>query len=72
MSAICAMSTEGMLDSYITTGADTFEDFVVTSLSSKIQPFDGTRPNSVVVMDNCSVHHVDTVSSSLLPGPKSN
>ncbi len=24
-------------------------------------PFDGNNPNSVVILDNCSIHHVDGV-----------
>ena len=24
-------------------------------------PYDGINPNSVVVMDNCAIHHVDEV-----------
>ena len=36
--------------------ADTFEDFIINSLASNLQPFNGTNSNSVVVLDNCSIH----------------
>ena len=68
VSAICAISLEGVLDCYTTTGtvnADTFEDFITNSLASKLQPFNGTNSNSVVVLDNCSIHHVDTVVQAI-------
>ena len=25
-------------------------------------PFNGTNPNSIVIMDNCSIHHVEEVT----------
>ena len=30
-------------------------------LSPNLCPFNGTNPYSVVVMDNCSIHHVEKV-----------
>ena len=28
-----------------------------------LQPFDGTSKRSVVFMDNCSIHHVDSITT---------
>lgn len=56
------------LDCYITTGsvdADVFEEFIDHSLSHVVQPFNGTNENSVVVLDNASIHHVDHVEQSI-------
>ena len=58
ISAVTAMCTEGVVDYHLTTGtvnADNFFDFVRGQLIPNIQPFPGDR--SVLVMDNCSVHH---------------
>ena len=38
-----------------------FYDFVQRSLLPHLLPFDGVNPNSVVVMDNCSIHCIDNV-----------
>lgn len=64
VSALTAMSTSGILDCYTTTGsvtAETFEQFVSQSLGPTLQPFNGVNPNSVVILDNASIHHVDSV-----------
>lgn len=37
---------------------DAFYDFVCSTLIHNMHPYDGVSPNSVVVMDNCSIHHV--------------
>ena len=42
-----------------------FTDFIKDSLVPILQPFK-CNPNSVVVMDNASIHHVDTVAEHLL------
>ena len=44
---------------------DVFYSFVRTSLLTKLMPFNGTNPNSVLILDNCSVHHVDEVHQAL-------
>ena len=41
-------------------------DFVQTHLLPHLMPFDGRNPHSVVVMDNCSIHHVQEVVTSIL------
>ena len=40
---------------------DTFYLFVQRTLLPTLLPFNGYNPNSVVVMDNCSIHHVPEV-----------
>lgn len=68
VNALTAMSTAGILDCYTTTGsvtADTFEEFVTESLSPLLQPFDGINPNSVIILDNASIHHVGRVVQAI-------
>ena len=43
---------------------DAFYSCVCRSLLSKLMPFNGTNPNSVLLMDNCSIHHVREVKNS--------
>ena len=68
VTAITAMSVDGVLDcSFVTGGvdADAFQKFVDEKLVSKLQPFNGTNPHSIVVMDNASIHHVQHVVQTL-------
>ena len=63
-SAIGALTSTSLLDSYIVEGTvngDVFYDFVQSTLLPHLQPFNGINPNSVVVLDNCSIHHVEEV-----------
>ena len=67
VNALSAMSTDGILDCYTTTGsvdAEKFEHFI-GQLSSALQPFNGVNPNSVVVLDNASIHHVSSVVDAI-------
>ena len=62
-SAIGAITTTSFLDCYIVEGTvngDVFYDFVQSTLLHD-QPFNGINPNSVVVLDNCSIHHLEDV-----------
>ena len=63
------MSVQGIVAIKVTRGSvdgDTFYNFVCTSLITKLMPFsNGMNPNSVVILDNCSVHHVDEVTQAL-------
>ena len=64
VSAIGVLSTSGMLDCHIVEGtvnADRFEEFVEKSLLPHLHPLNGIDPHSVVVMDNCSIHHVERI-----------
>ena len=57
------MSTTTFLDCYTTEGTvgDVFYRFVQSSLLPHLMPFNGTNPNSIVILDNCSIHHLDDV-----------
>ena len=58
------MSVQGIEAIKIARGSvdgDAFYSFVCTSLLTKVMPFNGTNPNSVLILDNCSVHHIDEV-----------
>ena len=64
-SAIPVMSLEGIHDVYLAEGnvnGEKFERFVRSCLLPVIQPFNWTNPHSVVILDNASIHHVDTIS----------
>ena len=66
VSAIAAMSIEGIIDVKVSQGTnngDTFYNFVETILLPHLQPFDGINSHSIVVMDNCSIHHTQEVVS---------
>ena len=58
------LSTEGVEDVYITDGTvdgDKFLEFVRQNLLPLLMPFNGQNPNSIVILDNASIHHVDQV-----------
>ena len=60
VSAIAALSLEGVVDVKFVHGSvdgDTFADFVELSLMPHLLPFNGINHNSVVVMDNASIHY---------------
>lgn len=64
VSAIAAISTDGLLDVELTTGsvnADKFEDFVRGSVIPNMHPFDGTSTKSIAILDNCKIHHAQGV-----------
>ena len=44
---------------------DIFYDFINTHLIQHLMPFNGLNYNSVVVLDNCSIHHCTEVVESL-------
>lgn len=63
-SAIGVMTTTSFLDCYVVDSnvdGDVFYQFVQSSLLPNLMPFHGTNPNSVVVMDNCSIYHLQDV-----------
>ena len=64
ISAIGVMTTSGIEDTSLiesNDNGDIFLQIVQRRLLNIIQPFDGNNACSVVVMDNASIHHVDTV-----------
>ena len=68
ISCIAAMSMEGIVAIKIAScsvDGDTFYNFICTSLLTKLMPFDGANHNSVLILDNCSVHHVNEVDQAL-------
>ena len=61
ISAVACISISGLLDVKTVTGntdGDTFYDFVQTHLLPILQPYNGSNPHSVVIMGNCSIHHM--------------
>ena len=53
-----------MEDVYITESSvdgDVFLDFIRRCILPLLMPFNGINPNSIVVMDNASIHHTDPV-----------
>ena len=64
ISAIAAISCDGVVALEMKKGtvdSDIFYDFVRGSLIPQMQTFDGVSARSVVIMDNCSIHHVPEV-----------
>ena len=58
------MSMAGILDCHITHGTmngSTFYNFIEKVLLPHLMPFDGKNPHSVVILDNCSIHHIDEI-----------
>jgi len=58
------MSVSGFLDCHTVRGtvnADVFQKFVAKTLLPHLMPFDEKNPHSVVIMDNCIIHHGDEV-----------
>ena len=62
------MSHLGVQDVYLTeenVNGDLFEKFVTTCLIPLLMPFNGTNTRSVVLMDNCSIHHLDRITQMI-------
>ena len=63
-SGIAVMSLEGMQDVQLVDGTvnrEKFEDFAINTLILSLNQFDGNNNHSVVIMDNCAIHHLDQV-----------
>ena len=68
ISAIAAISREGLVGVELATGnvnAEKFLEFVQGTLIPEMKPFDGTKRKSIVVLDNCSIHHARLVTDAL-------
>ena len=68
ISAIACMSSACLLDVKTfqgTVNGETFYNFVQTHLLPHLMPYNGINPHSVVVSDNCSIHHVAEVIASI-------
>ena len=64
LSAVVAMSTRGIEDIDIcegTTNGEKFASFLERCIVPILQPFNGSNPRSVVVLDNASIHHVERI-----------
>lgn len=64
ISAIAMMTMHAVEDVYLTNDSvngERFEDFIARCLLPIVMPFNGINPNSIVVMDNASIHHIDRV-----------
>ena len=64
VSAIPVMTTKGIEDVYVTrdsVNGEKFVEFICQCVLPIIMPFDGHNHNSVVIMDNASIHHVERV-----------
>lgn len=68
ISAIACMSSSGLLDVktiHGTANGEVFYKFVQTHLLPHLMPYNGINRHSVVVLDNCSIHHVLNVVKSI-------
>ena len=66
VSAIACISVSGLLDVMTvkgTTNGDDFYTFVQAYLLPHLMPFNGVNPHSVVILDNCAIHHVVEIAS---------
>ena len=62
------MTTKNMLAYGLTTktvNAIHFLEFLAASLIPQMKSFDGSDGPSVIIMDNCSIHHASEVKSYL-------
>ena len=62
ISVIGIMTTNGILDFHGTTDGAVFLEFIELCLLPCLMPFNGVNPNSVVILDNCSIHHIEPVT----------
>jgi transposase len=64
ISVIAALSIHGIQAIEIVRGgvdADVYYDFTCKHLLPKLMPFNGINDHSVIVQDNCSIHHVTEI-----------
>ena len=68
LSAIAAMTCKGIQALKMvhdSVDGDIFVDFVQRDLLPILLPFNGVNSNSIVILDNCSIHHVAEVESMI-------
>ena len=68
ISAISCMSTSGVEEVYLVEGTvngNIFLEFVRHCLLPILKPFNGLNRNSIVVLDNASIHHLDKVQEAV-------
>ena len=64
LSGMAVMSVHGLLDVRVTKGGtngDDFYDFIQDHVLCHLQPFNGITPHSVIILDNCAIHHTHEV-----------
>lgn len=63
MFVIAAISSKGLLDLKIHRGGgidiNAFCDFVTKQLLLHLYPFNGSNTHSVIILDNCRIHHTN-------------
>ena len=67
-SAIANISMKGLLDIDVVKGTvdgDKFYDYTQKHLLPHLMPYNGVNPHSVVVLDNCSIHHTEGIASMI-------
>ena len=68
INAIACMSSSGILaveSVQRTINGEMFYDFLCGTLIPQMMPFNGSNPHSIVIMDNCSIHHTHEVKDLL-------
>lgn len=69
ISVIAAMTSSCVLDIKIVKGGvkgSDFIDFINFNLLPHMLAFNGSNPNSVIILDNCSIHHVSGAVQSMV------
>ena len=67
-SVIAAISSTGLIGYELHTGGvsgEEFYDFVRGTLIPNMNPYDGDSDNSILILDNCSIHYVESVLTLL-------
>lgn len=68
VSGIAIISVSGLLDVSVVKGTvdgDKFYHFVLKYLLPHLMPFNGVNSHSVVILDNCAIHHVEEITSMI-------
>ena len=66
--AIAGMSSSKVIALEVKTGTvngEDFFDFIRGTLIPQMLPFNGQNPNSILVLDNCAIHHITEVRDVL-------
>ena len=66
INAVSAISTNGVLATEFTTSTasgEFFFDFLRGTLLPLMHAFDGQSAQSILVLDNCAIHHIDEVKA---------
>lgn len=68
VTVISYLSVEGILGCHTVRGgvnSDVFYSITLKHLVPLLMPFNGINKNSIVIMDNCSIHHTQEVVSTI-------